>query len=235
MTPSKKLLTRLRDELDVAKRAQRRSTWIGAVMVMFIVSYFQFAYGRIAPLADPIALAEVSVSVTTDYSNVLIEGMAETILAGRVENTSLFYDMVEDSVGALRQGVEEDIAAADREMGLQIDAWLGDYFTKVVRENPQLRLAASDKAVLRDDALTGMSAQFSSDLEAMFSDSGLDTDMAGAATLLSSFADRLNRYNDPRVRLRGDEAEEKAFIYAWVQLVAPGFEAPVDPLQLNQE
>jgi hypothetical protein len=233
MTPSNELLQRLRDELDSSKRSLRRSTWVGAVMILLIVSYFQFAYGRIAPVADPLALAEISVSVTSEYSNVMIEGMAETMLAGRQENTSMFYDMVEDAVGGLRQGVEEDIVGADRELGVQMDAWMGDYFTKVVRENPQLKLAVSEHEVLRADALRGLNVQFTSDVETMFKDSGLDSDMAGAATLLSSFADRLVRYNKPGVRLRADEAEEKAFIYAWVQLVAPGFEAPVDPLKLN--
>jgi hypothetical protein len=134
-----------------------------------------------------------------------------------------------EGVSVVRVGLMDHMRAGDSALARQMESWLGDYFDKLVKENPQLQLIAEKKHDIAKDAFLGLGDAIRSDLEMMFEAGGIDKEIGEASAMISGFADRLERYASG-IGLGRDEREERDLLHAWINLVAPDFEAPTDTI-----
>jgi len=132
----------------------------------------------------------------------------------------------------VRVSLMDHLRSADSALARQMEAWLGDYFDKLVKENPQMQLILEKKHAISKEAFAGLGDEIRGDLETMFDASGVDNELGEASAMISGFADRLDRLNRG-VALGSDEKEERALLHAWVNLVAPDYVPPSEPLELK--
>jgi hypothetical protein len=220
----------LMDEVTDAEKGLRRLKIGGGLLIAFLLVYLQLIFGQFAVMAEPDGLADIGVFMLEENAADVVTSIEAGLSHSASTNVQAFYDGMVNGVAVVRVGMMDNIRAADSALARQMEAWLGDYFDKFVKENPQLQLIAEKKADIAKDAFAGLSDHVRADLELMFEAGGLDKELGEATAMISGFADRLERYTSG-IGLGHDEREERDLIHAWVNLVAPDFEAPTEDIE----
>ena len=220
----------LMDEVTDAEKSLRRLKIGGGILALFLVVYLQLIFGQFAVMAEPDGLADIGVFMLEENAADVVISIESGLADSAYTNVQAFYDGMVNGVAVVRVSMMDNIRAADSALARQMEAWLGDYFDKFVKENPQLQLIAEKKVEVAKDAFSGLGDQVRSDLEMMFEAGGVDKELGEATAMISGFADRLERYTSG-IGLGQDEREERDLIHAWVNLVAPDFVPPTEDIE----
>ena len=224
-----KLSQGLMDELAAAENSLKRLRIGGSILVVFLLVYLQFLYVNFASMAEPNGLADIGVMMIEDHATEVVKSLETNLAAEAPSHVQNFYTAMAEGVSVVRVGLMDHMRAGDSALARQMESWLGDYFDKLVKENPQLQLIAEKKHDIAKDAFLGLGDAIRSDLEMMFEAGGIDKEIGEASAMISGFADRLERYASG-IGLGRDEREERDLLHAWINLVAPDFEAPADTI-----
>ena len=222
----------LMDELVAAESSLKRLRFGGGILIVFLVVYFQFMYNQFASMAEPEGLADIGVMMIEDHANQVVKSVEDDLSLEASTYVQQFYGGLVDGVPVVRVSLMDHMRAADSALARQMEAWLTDYFDTMVKENPQLQLIAEKKQAVARDAFKGLSDIIRADLENTFEAGGVDRELGEASAMISGFADRLERYASG-IGLGHDEREERDLLYAWINLVAPEFEALTEPIDAD--
>ena len=222
----------LMDELVAAEGGLKRLKFGGSVLVVFLLVYLQFLYSNFASMAEPEGLADIGVMMIEDHATEVVKSLEGSLAQEAPSHVQDFYAALAGGTVAVRVGLMDHMRAADSALARQLESWLGDYFDKLVKENPQMQLLAEKKQVVSKEAFVGLGDQIRSDLEMMFEAGGVDKELSEATAMISGFADRLERYGSG-IGLGSDEQQERDLMHAWINLVAPDFEALQEPIDVE--
>jgi hypothetical protein len=222
----------LMDELAASEKNLKVLRVGGVILVLFLVTYLQFIYGNFKSMAEPKGLADIGALMLEEHASEVVQSLEKSLANEAPGHVRTFYQGMTDGISVARVSVMDHMRSADSALARQVESWLGDYFETLVKENPQMQLAATRKQAIAKDAFVGLSDQIRSDLEMMFEAGGVDRELEEASAMISGFADRLERYASG-IGLGSDEREERALLHAWINLVAPDFVPTDEPLDMK--
>ncbi|MEE2836198.1 MAG: hypothetical protein VYB65_09295 [Myxococcota bacterium] len=220
----------LMDELAAAEGGLSKLRIGGVVLVIFLIAYLQFMYSQLNAMMEPEGLADIGVMMIEDHATEVVRAVESDFVDSASHHVQEFYTALVEGVPVVRVSLMDHMRAGDSALARQMEAWLTDYFDTLVKENPQLQLAAEKKQIIAQDAFKGLGDIIRSDLEMTFEAGGVDRELGEASAMISGFADRLERYSSG-IGLGSDEREERDLLYAWINLVAPDFEGLTEPIE----
>jgi hypothetical protein len=217
-TPSNDLNVVLKDELSKAEKDLKVSMAVAAILAAVVFGYMAWAYSNLKTMTDPAELATFTLGFAQERASSILTGVGETAEAQAPEVADSVYAALGDGAGKLREQLEGEIDSAESEFFQNVEVWLVEYFERLVKENPQLRLAANGQPETARVAFKDLNKIIRKDMEDMFSGAGFDGELKDATAMLQRIADRLEKYGSG-ASLSADEQEEKDLILAWFQLV----------------
>jgi len=192
------LLSELKTEQDKMARKSRSSMITSVVLVLFLISYLFWIYHRIRPFGDPTFVADALVDIGKAQVAQLIDETGKQL----ADNSSAILKdgevLVEDSLGQLRQNLQE-----------QVEQALGEAIYEAMREQDNALMTKLGKHA----DLVLKSADSPADAKAVLALMTADVPTKGKTKLMADAEAELTKLRDRVRRLeknRDLSAEEKA-------------------------
>ena len=213
------LVDALRAEVALGEKNLRNSKIVGVVLAIFAFSYLQWGYSQIRKVVDPELLAEASVGYAREHLSTALDAAGAAAKDRAPEMVGQLYASLGNYLEGLRAEAEAKIRDGDSVYGTEVQNWVREYFSNLVRENQQLKLASDDDPKVAAKAFLGLGKGVRTDVETMFSE-GMDHELGEATDHLSKVSGHLRRLAGNN-GLTKEEKEERELIVAILQFIDP--------------